>query len=91
MIASIVEQKLATFNSAAALKHGTRKRKRKRKRKLNTESNINEREFGLVFFAVPLNTLLLLCLDKVCRSVGYCTARPIKVILLLIFIHEFMG
>ena len=33
----------------------------------------------------------LLCLDKVCRSVGYCTARPMKVILRVIFIHEFMG
>ena len=78
----------------------------KRKRKRNTESNINdnksknftlhnlstiEREFVLVFLAVPLNIFLLLCLDKVCRSVGYCTARPMKVILRVIFIHEFMG
>ena len=79
---------------------------RKRKRKRNTESNINDsklknfslhnlstiqREFVLVFLAVPLNIFLLLCLDKVCRSVGYCTARPMKVILRVIFIHEFMG
>ena len=78
----------------------------KRKRKRNTESNINDsklknftlhnlstiqREFVLVFLAVPLNIFLLLCLDKVCRSVGYCTARPMKVILRVIFIHEFMG
>ena len=78
----------------------------KRKRKRNTESNINDsklknftwhnlstiqREFVLVFLAVPLNIFLLLCLDKVCRSVGYCTARPMKVILRVMFIHEFMG
>ena len=71
-----------------------------------TESNINDRKlknftlhnlvqskenFVLVFLAVPLNIFLLLCLDKVCRSVGYCTARPMKVILRVIFIHEFMG
>ena len=49
-------------------------------------------EFVLVFLAVPLNLIfLLLCLDKVCRSVGYFTARPMKVILRVIFIHEFMG
>ena len=34
---------------------------------------------------------LLLCLNKVCRSVGYCTARPLKVILRLIIIRESMG
>ena len=64
-----------------------------------TESNINDRKlknftlhnlvqskenFVLVFLAVPLNIFLLLCLDKVCRSVGYCTARPMKVILRVI-------
>ena len=79
---------------------------RKRERKRNTESNINDsklknftlhnlstiqREFVLVFLAVSLNIFLLLCLDKVCRSVGYCTARPMKVILRVMFIHEFMG
>ena len=33
--------------------------------------------FSLYFLAVPLNIfLILLCLDKVCRSVGYCTATP---------------
>ena len=77
-----------------------------RKRKRNTESNINERKlknftlhnlvqskqnFFLVFLAVPLNIFLLLFLDNVCRGVGYCTARPMKVILRVIFIHEFMG
>ena len=61
-----------------------------------TESNINDRKlknftlhnlvqskenFVLVFLAVPLNIFLLLCRDKVCRSVGYCTVRPMKVIL----------
>ena len=80
-------------------------RERKQKRKRNTESNINDRklknftlhistiqrEFVLVFLAVPLNIFLLLCLDKVCRSVGYCTARLMKVILRVIFFHEFMG
>ena len=84
----------------------TEKESWKRKRKRNTESNINDsklknftlhnlstiqREFVLVFLAVPLNIFLLLCLDKVCRSVGYCTARPMKVILRVMFIHEFMG
>ena len=79
---------------------------RKQKRKRNTESNINDRKLknftlhNLVqskqnlfkfFFAVPLNIFLLLCLDKVCRGVGYCTARPMKAILRVIFIHEFMG
>ena len=49
-----------------------------------------QREFVLVFLAVPLNIFLLLCLDKVCRGVSYCTARPMKVILRLIFIHESM-
>ena len=29
-----------------------------------------------------------MCLDKVCQSVIYCTAKPIKVILQLIFIRE---
>ena len=42
-------------------------------------------EFVLVFLAVPLNIFLLLCLDKVCRIVGYCTARPMKVILRVIY------
>ena len=75
-------------------------------RKRNTELNINDRklknftlqkfsttqtELVLVFMAVPLNIFLLLCLDKVCRGVGYCTARPMKVILRLIFFHEFTG
>ena len=32
-----------------------------------------------------------MCLDKVYQSVIYCTAKPIKVILQLIFIHEFIG
>ena len=78
---------------------------RKRKRKRNTESNINDRklknftlhistiqrEFVLVFLAVPLNIFFLLCLDKVYRSVGYSTARPMKVALRVIFIHEFKG
>ena len=50
-----------------------------------------QRQFVLVFSAVPFNIFLLLCLDKVCRSVGYCTPRPMKVILWLIFIHESMG
>ena len=82
----------------AALKHLIRKQ--------NTESNINDRKlkdftlhnlvqskenFVLVLLAVTLNILLLFCLDKVCCSVGYCTARLIKVILQVIFIHEFMG
>ena len=49
-----------------------------------------QREFVLVFLTVPLNIFLLLCLDKVCRSVGYCTARPMKVILRLTFIHKCM-
>ena len=72
----------------------TESRKRKRKRKRNTESSINDRklkyftsiqrEFVLIFFTVPLNIFLLLCLDKVCRSEGHCTARPMKVILRLI-------
>ena len=93
--------------SGAALKQGIRNPESGiRKRKRNTESNINDsklknftlrnlstiqREFVLVFLAVPLNIFLLLCLDKVCRSVGYCTARPMKVILRVMFIHEFMG
>ena len=91
----------------AAPKHGIRNpetetESRKRKRKRNTESNINEEfhialfstiqtEFVLVFLAVPLNIFLLLFLDNVWRNVGYCTARPMKVILRVIFIHEFMG
>ena len=74
----------------------TESRKQKQRRKRNTEANINDRkleefhitqfstiqrEFVLVFLAVPLNIFLLLCLDKVCRSVGYGIARPMKVIL----------
>ena len=70
-----------------------------RKRKRNTESNINDRKLknftlhNLVQSKENLfqYILLLMCLDKVCRSVGYCIARPIKVILRLIFIHESMG
>ena len=38
-----------------------------------TQFSTIQREFVLVFLAVPLNIFLLLCLDKVCRSVGYCT------------------
>ena len=73
----------------------------------NMESNINDikfknftlhnlvqiiqREFVLVFLAVPLDIFLLLCLDKVCCSVGYCTVRPMKIILCVIFFHKFMG
>ena len=53
-------------------------------------STIIQREFVLVFLAVPY-IFLLLGLDKVCRSVGYCTARLMKVILRVCFIHEFMG
>ena len=77
-------------------------------RKRNTESNINDRKLknftlhNLVrakricfsFLAVPLNIFLLLCIDRVCRSVGYCSAnsaRPMKVILRVTFIQEFMG
>ena len=47
--------------------------------------------YTVVSLAVPLNIFLLLCLDKVCHSVGYCSARPMKVILLLILIQESMG
>ena len=50
-----------------------------------------QREFVLVFFAVDLNIFLLMCLEKVCHSVIYCAARPIKVILQVLFIHEFTG
>ena len=46
-----------------------------------TQFSTIQREFVLVFLAVPLNIFLLLCLDKICRCVGYCTARPMKVIL----------
>ena len=51
----------------------------------------NQREFVLVFFTVPLNIFLLMCLDKVCHSVIYYTAMPIKEILPVIFMHECMG
>ena len=90
-----------------APKHGIRNPETETEsRKRNTESNINERKlknftlhnlvqskqnFFVVFLAVPLNIFLLLFLDNVCRGVGYCTARPMKVILRVIFIHEFMG
>ena len=65
----------------------------------NTESNINDRKltnFTLHNLVQSKENLfwyifLLMCLDKVCRSVGYCTARPMKVILRLIFIHESIG
>ena len=50
-----------------------------------------QREFLLVFFAVDLNIFLLKCLEKVCHSVIYCAATPIKVILQVLFIHEFTG
>ena len=89
------------------MESGIRKRKRKPKRNTESNINDRkefffkefhiawfsaiQREFVLVFLAVPLNILLLLCLDKVCRSVGYCTARPMKAILRVIFTHEFMG
>ena len=91
----------------AAPKHGIRNPETETEsRKRNTESNINERKlknftlhnlvqskqnFFLVFLAVPLNIFLLLCLDNFCRGVGYCTARPMKVSLRVIFTHEFMG
>ena len=65
----------------------------------NTESNINDRKLknftlhNLVQSKENLfwHIFLLMCLDKVFRSVGYCTARPMKVILRLIFIHESIG
>ena len=65
----------------------------------NTESNINDRKltnFTLHNLVQSKENLfwyifLLMCRDKVCRSVGYCTARPMKVILRLIFIHESIG
>ena len=50
-----------------------------------------QREFVLVFFAVDLNIFVLMWLEKVCHSVIYCAARPIKVILQVLFIHEFTG
>ena len=56
-----------------------------RKWKQNTESNINDRKlknFVLVSLAVLLNIFLLLCLGSL--PGGYCTARPMKVILRLI-------
>ena len=52
---------------------------------------IIQREFVLVFLAVPLDTFLLLCLDKVCCSVGYCTVRPMKVILCVIYFSQVYG
>ena len=52
---------------------------------------IIQREFVLVFLAVPLDIFLLLCLDKVCCSVGYCTVRPMKVILSVIFFSQVYG
>ena len=65
----------------------------------NTESNINDRKLKNFTFRNLVQSkenlfwyiFLLMCLDKVCRSVGYCTARPMKVILRLIFIHESIG
>ena len=56
-----------------------------------TQFSTIQGEIVLAFLTVPLNIFLLLCLDKVCRCVGYCTARPMKVILQVIFIHEIMG
>ena len=59
----------------------------------NTESNITDRKlknFTLHNLVQSKENLfwyifLLMCLDKVCRSVGYCTARPMKVIFTINF------
>ena len=55
------------------------------------EFKYNPKSICLSFLGSSLKYILVGCLDKVCRSVGYCTSRPMKVILRVIFIHEFMG
>ena len=74
-------------STAAALKH------RIRNLEMETESRKwkQKRKWKWNQISVPLHIFLFLCLDKVCRSVDYCAARLMKVILRLILIHESMG
>ena len=56
-----------------------------------TLRNLVQSKENLFQFSLNFLIILLMCLDMVCQSVIYCTAKPIEVILQLIFIHEFIG